>query len=312
MTGYDVIGDLHGEAGKLAGLLDVLGYEERDGAWRHPSRTAVFVGDLIDRGDQQQETIDVVRPMVAAGTARAVLGNHEFNAIAFATRDPAKPNEFLRSRFDDDGPRHRDQHQQFLDAVGADSSRHLELIEWFESLPMWLELDGLRVVHACWDQHSIDVLRPLLNADATMPPAFIEASNRKGTPEYEAVEIVLKGPEIELGTDHEYLDSDGHPRTSARHRWWDPKATTLQAAAELPGRGGALPAAPIVPPVQPYGVTECPVVVGHYWRRGAPELLAPNVACVDYSAVKGGPLVAYRWSGEKQLTKANFRRFPEV
>jgi len=37
-----------------------------------------------------------------------------------------------------------------------------------------------------------------------------------------------------------------------------------------------------------------------------PEPLAPQVACVDYSAGKGGPLVAYRWDGESVLDTRGF------
>ena len=85
MTAYDVIGDVHGHAGVLRGLLAKLGYVER-GAYRHPERQAVFVGDLIDRGPEQLATLRIVRSMVDAGDTLAVLGNHEFNAVAWATR----------------------------------------------------------------------------------------------------------------------------------------------------------------------------------------------------------------------------------
>ncbi len=48
--------------------------------------------------------------------------------------------------------------------------------------------------------------------------------------------------------------------------------------------------------------------VGHYWLEGEPELLAPNVACLDYSIAspKGGRLVAYRWDGKGELGKDKF------
>lgn len=36
------------------------------------------------------------------------------------------------------------------------------------------------------------------------------------------------------------------------------------------------------------------------------EPLTPLVGCVDYSVAKGGPLVAYRFDGEPELTAANF------
>ena len=39
---YDLVGDIHGQGDKLEGLLDHLGYRLRDGAYRHPSRTAIF------------------------------------------------------------------------------------------------------------------------------------------------------------------------------------------------------------------------------------------------------------------------------
>ena len=49
-----------------------------------------------------------------------------------------------------------------------------------------------------------------------------------------------------------------------------------------------------------------PVFFGHYWLTGAPTLLSPTTACVDYSIAKGGRLVAYRWNGEPELNGKNF------
>jgi hypothetical protein len=63
-----VIGDIHGYADKLVRLLALLGYRERNGAWRHPERHAIFVGDLIDRGPAQVATVSIVRAMVDAGS----------------------------------------------------------------------------------------------------------------------------------------------------------------------------------------------------------------------------------------------------
>jgi hypothetical protein len=44
------------------------------------------------------------------------------------------------------------------------------------------------------------------------------------------------------------------------------------------------------------------VIFGHYWFTGTPAVISPRVACVDYSAAKDGPLVAYRWDGESELS----------
>lgn len=51
---FDVIPDIHGQADKLKGALGNLGYQERNGAWRHsdPTRHVVFLGDFIDRGPE--------------------------------------------------------------------------------------------------------------------------------------------------------------------------------------------------------------------------------------------------------------------
>ncbi|MFJ4601304.1 polynucleotide kinase-phosphatase [Streptomyces griseoluteus] len=75
LTGpFDIIGDIHGCSAELESLLAKLGYH--DGV--HPeSRTAVFVGDLVDRGPDSPAVLRRVMGMVAAGTALCVPGNHE-------------------------------------------------------------------------------------------------------------------------------------------------------------------------------------------------------------------------------------------
>lgn len=71
---FDIVGDIHGCSSELETLLDRLGY--RDGV--HPGgRTAVFVGDLVDRGPDSPGVLRRVMSMVASGNALCVPGNHE-------------------------------------------------------------------------------------------------------------------------------------------------------------------------------------------------------------------------------------------
>ncbi|MCF8588536.1 polynucleotide kinase-phosphatase [Gordonia liuliyuniae] len=85
LTGpFDVIGDVHGCAGELRTLLVDLGYTiAYDDARRainatHPDgRTAVFVGDLVDRGPDTPGVVALVMGMVEAGNALCVAGNHD-------------------------------------------------------------------------------------------------------------------------------------------------------------------------------------------------------------------------------------------
>jgi len=89
MSEFDIIGDVHGCGDSLIALLETLGYEKRAGVYQHPSRTAIFLGDLVDRGPKIRETLHLVRDMVKHGSAQMVLGNHEIAAIRYLT--PARP-----------------------------------------------------------------------------------------------------------------------------------------------------------------------------------------------------------------------------
>ncbi|MFJ1968866.1 polynucleotide kinase-phosphatase [Streptomyces sp. NPDC087903] len=75
LTGpFDIIGDIHGCSAELETLLGELGYV--DGS--HPAgRTAVFVGDLVDRGPDSPGVLRRVMAMVGSGDALCVPGNHE-------------------------------------------------------------------------------------------------------------------------------------------------------------------------------------------------------------------------------------------
>ncbi|MFD5882605.1 polynucleotide kinase-phosphatase [Streptomyces yangpuensis] len=75
LTGpFDIVGDIHGCSSELETLLARLGYE--DGV--HPEgRTAVFVGDLVDRGPDSPGVLRRVMGMVKSGNALCVPGNHE-------------------------------------------------------------------------------------------------------------------------------------------------------------------------------------------------------------------------------------------
>lgn len=89
MKQWDIIGDNHGQAAKLEGLLAKLGYHETGGVYRHPDRRILFLGDYIDRGPSVRRVLQIVRAMVEAGEAVALAGNHEVNAVHYHTTGPA-------------------------------------------------------------------------------------------------------------------------------------------------------------------------------------------------------------------------------
>jgi Calcineurin-like phosphoesterase len=297
-SNFDIIGDVHGQFDKLVALLSHLGYREDAGAWRHPSRSVIFVGDLIDRGPRQLATVDLVRRMVEAGSARCVMGNHEFNAIAWATPDPEHPGKYLR---DHQKPGNREQHQAFLDVV---EGTHLqkEITDWFKTLPLWLDLGGLRVVHACWHQATMDPLKPLMNENQTLTDELIVLGSRKERWAYKAIETICKGPEVELPEGFSFKDKEGKVRTEVRVRWWQEDLSTYRKAAiGPPADMQMIPDVPMPAEWVGHPYSGPPVLFGHYWFTGKPEVISPRFACLDYSAARDGPLVAYRWDGETEL-----------
>ena len=240
---------------------------------------AVFVGDLIDRGPEQLETVRTVRAMVDAGSAVALMGNHEFNALAWATRDPEEPGGFMRPH----SKKNFRQHECFLEQVGEGSKLHLEVLDWFATLPLWLDLNGLNVAHGCWHEPSIELLDAQLPVGEFDTASIVEA-NRRGNAMFEACEVVLKGPEVSLGEDRSFLDKDDQTRSTARLRWWDPSAVTLRDAAEIPSgaktptgtRFLPLPEDPC-PKMQEFSYrNRTPVAFGHYWRTGEVQIENTN------------------------------------
>jgi len=303
---YDLIGDIHGHADELTHLLEALGYRPDHGVYRHPDRRVIFLGDFIDRGPKIRQVLEVVRPMVEEGRALAVLGNHELNALAFHTEDQGSPGEYLRRRT----PKNVKQHRQTVEQLGPQGLR--TYLDWFRTLPLWLDLDGLRAVHACWDEAAIGAIEWGRQEHGGSTTAFLEAACRAGGSLFGPVEVVLKGKEAGLPDGGSFADKDGHVRTAIRTRWYlPPDGHTYRTYAlqsdEVPcdaDLSGALHAASA-----PYPTDAKPVFVGHYWLTAdRPEVLAGNVACLDYSVAKGGFLCAYRWKGEQTLSNKNFVR----
>lgn len=313
MQGFDVIGDVHGMADKLHALLKNLGYRRHEGVWRHPQRQALFIGDLIDNGLQSIETLTTVRDMVEHGSARAIMGNHELNAIGWEMRH-SQTGEPLREHSD----ANLAHHQAFLDSIPQREDR-LPWLNWFKTLPLYLELDepGLgpvRFVHACWHPTSITALQPYLNSHHQLRDDAWEVAFEEGHIAFNAVENILKGIEIDLPNGMSFTDHKGKQRHSTRISWWLKDADNMADMVHIPmptQNQHVLDALRQRPAQQDLLEDscyqgQCPVFFGHYWLRWPARVLNDKAACTDYSAGKDGPLVAYRWSGESVLSDNNW------
>jgi len=60
-------------------------------------------------------------------------------------------------------------------------------------MPLWLDLGGVRVVHACWHDPSIKVVEQELGSNIFSSDEQFTAASTKGHLLYEAIETLIKG-----------------------------------------------------------------------------------------------------------------------
>lgn len=325
-TSLDIVGDIHGELDALTALLAAAGY---DAAGRHPEgRTLVFVGDLVDRGPDSPGVVALVRELVFARRAVAILGNHELNLLR---NERKHGNDW----FWNEGSK-RDTPFAPCAVLTSDDERR-DMLDFFASLPLLLSRPDLRVTHAAWHAPSVEYLaehapagvtgeifRHLDEAaegsleaegclarakaekarwnlhDPTIAVPMLEAiANRDDRRQMaNPIRVVTSG--IERKAARPFFAS-GEWRFAERVRWWDEYAD------------------------------ETPVVVGHYWRqympldraqfgKGDPDLfdgihpsswLGPRgkVFCIDFSV--GGRYQERLAGAADTRTRLALLRWPE-
>lgn len=289
----DIIPDIHGQHDTLLAALGGLGWRRSGLGWTHPEqdRRILFLGDLIDRGPENAAVIRTVRSLVDDDRADVILGNHELNAMQFHTRHPETGEPLRRN-----DPKNTRQHRAFLDEFPPGAKETREVIGWFATLPLLIETDHFRAVHAAWSDETVRALRAEL-PDLRLGPDALVRSADKTDPLYRLVEEVAKGPETTLPEGVSFPDKDGTERSEVRLRWWRGGAASWREVAMSVPDPDILPAGPLPDHVRSHTYREDapPVFFGHYWLTGTPRLQAPNALCLDYSAGKGGPLVTYAY-----------------
>jgi len=216
----DIVGDVHGEISALEDLLANLGYGN---SGCHPDgRRLVFVGDLTDRGPDSAAVVDLVKQLVEAECAQCVLGNHDLNILL--------------------GHRKHDNHWFFGEdsslgdsaeitpAVLADDAIRRRVLDFFQTLPLALERDDVRVVHACWDDEMIERSRQSsdtrelyhqyknqIDEDLLTQPGLDEHDKELQHQIRNPVKVLTSG--LEVKTDKPFHAS-GKWRQLERVHWW--------------------------------------------------------------------------------------------
>ena len=327
---WDIIGDVHGEYDALLSLLDRLGYD-RDGHCAS-GRHLVFLGDLIDRGPDSPAVVERVKSWVADGKASCILGNHELLALVGR---PLHGNGWIVRDNDVEGP------GEFRSKHATDRQR-ADFLSFFDSLPIVLEHDRLRLVHACWHDASIRQLRQL-DPDGTSPGALYRqfeaevprALQRLGLSDRVDAEIARHSPRL-TDPDWAHCWLPAHARAEVRAQLVNPlrvlTSGLLEVADEAFYAMGQWRMANRARWWESYD-DAVPVVIGHFWRRfdvatkrvsgvfgrdvfegiGSHEWMGKcgNVYCVDYSVGQRHAERALGAGDEQFHGKLAALRFPE-
>ncbi|MDY6783986.1 MAG: metallophosphoesterase family protein [Cyanobacteriota bacterium] len=121
------IGDLHGHYDALMTLLDAIAIASDDRVY--------FVGDLIDRGPDSAKVVE----FVMNNNFTCLLGNHE-QMLLDVMENPDLPYHFRQSWLYSGG-------QSTLESYG-EGGIPAEHLQWFKTLPPYLDLGDIWLVHA--------------------------------------------------------------------------------------------------------------------------------------------------------------------
>lgn len=319
----DIVGDIHGEQEALLQLLRHLGYDVRG---NHPQgRTLVFLGDFVDRGPDSPGVVGIVHQLVRTGKAVAIAGNHEINLLRNDPKDGS--GWFFDARLQSDLRKY----PGF--ARPHDPAERSAIVHFLRDLPVALEREDLRIVHAAWSVGAVEQARrkPLGGlraaydaweaqaAEAAQAQRITErmAQERQHWP-HNLEDGERRPPFLQAHCDNELNKSGFNPLKVLTCGLEDPATAPFFAGNKWRF-------------VQRQAWWEhyteaTPVIVGHYWRSIEPHHatqeglfadIAPfawhgqrrNVFCVDYSV--GARAQARKNGGTTQCFKLAALRWPE-
>jgi hypothetical protein len=299
---YDIIGDVHGHYTLLKKLLKFLGYEKNSAGYAHPERKAVFVGDFVNRGPEIRQTIRLIRNMTDSGSAFAILGNHEVNTILYHLKTPDKiPLLQIVSKRSLSVSQTIQEFRNFPE-------EWKDYRKWLRTLPFYLDFGDIRIVHACWKDENISLLKENLPDRKIPKSVFRDLVLNSKSPLSQAILQTTRGIYHMLPHDLALYDDHRRLHHFYRMKWWeDPSGKTFQENSfESKFR---LPGYTIPPEIAPVGSDypeeAPPVFFGHYCLGNGPYPIRKNLCCVDGCVIMSKKLAAYRWNGEKELIPEN-------
>ncbi|MGQ1946667.1 metallophosphoesterase [Geofilum sp. OHC36d9] len=293
----DIIGDIHGYHKELVALLEKMDYTKINGVWQHPTRKAIFVGDMVSRGPATSDVLKLIRQMVDNQSAMAVLGNHELNMIGhFTTKKNGRSYLIL-------APSNKNQMETIRKQFGNDEELY-DYVKWLRTLPFMIDFGRIRVAHAYWSPENQKILSSSITGGKISRSQLKEIFKHE-TPFAEAVWQTTRGIEINLPNDMIIKDAQNLRRANFRIKWWEkPEGQTFRTISY--GNRFVLPEYTIPPeiikPFEVYQNNNPIMIFGHYCAAKEPMVVSDNLCCIDSCVASSkGKLSAYRWNGEKKI-----------
>ncbi len=283
---YDFIGDVHGHSNLLRQMLEKLGYREEGGVYSHPTKKAFFLGDIVDDGPDVGACVQIVKSMIENGAAEMVMGNHEYNLLCYYTPIRGSEGEYLRSHSKGHTNQCRDSLKFFTSSEGQ------EALSWIKTLPLWFENDDFRAIHACWHDDTIEYLMKHLPDGGITDDFLQEATEDSNCELFDALELVLKGPEAKLPDGKTFKDSHGEERDQIRLAWWNANKVIA------PKQKIEMDISKIKNPYGYYPKAGKRVFFGHYGMAEDVYQTSKNAICLDFDVIGSNRLLAYSQSEE--------------
>lgn len=172
---FFVVGDVHGKYELLTDLLK---------KWNPDRQQLIFVGDLIDRGENSKACLELVKELVQKKGAICLTGNHERMFLAWLN-DPLDRYDHYRRNGGDTTinsllGRPLDAPVDGMVDANRVAENYRELIHFVKDCPYYLETDHYIFVHAGVDLTLLDWRDTSEHDKVWLRGKFHEAYNNTG------------------------------------------------------------------------------------------------------------------------------------
>ncbi|WP_299574045.1 hypothetical protein [uncultured Shewanella sp.] len=279
-TSLYFIGDVYGRLDKLHDLLTEIDFDIDDPESSIQFVKLVFCGNLIasteGKNIEHIALLTLVKDMVDKGHAYCLLGSNEFEVIGWSKHHPITDAPYLPVNLTVEVNNTK---PKFLSQFAQGDETLFQWVDWFMALPLYLDFEHIRAIHACWDNKVINELNPYLNL-----------TNQK-------TEDSPNGTSSSL---------TAVMTNALAQQFWPAAFDTKHPLSTLMNSCLNYPQFEINDS-HPHQQLTTPVVIGHYPQDSFPDIHNEHLVCVNYNAgVDDYPLVSFAWhQGRKKSIEVN-------